>query len=72
MEVGADEIRFHESIGKIRKVTILAPDRISVEADYQGEGESWSNVRELSLSDGGATLAVTGEGTNIVRHRCSA
>ncbi len=70
MEVRSDEIRFHESIGMVRKVTSLGPDRASVEADYQGEGESWTNVRELRLSDGGRTIAVSGEGTTIVRRFC--
>jgi hypothetical protein len=71
MEVRPGEIRFHESIGKVRKVTILDQDRASVEAAYQGEGESWSNVRELRLSDGGRTIAVSGDGADIVRHRCT-
>jgi hypothetical protein len=71
MEVRADEIRFHESSGKVHKVTILGQDRASVEAAYQGEGESWTNVRELRLSDGGRTITVSGDGTNIVRRRCA-
>jgi hypothetical protein len=71
MEVRSDEIRFHESIGKVRKVTGLAPDRISVEADYQGEGERWTNVRELRLSDSAATIIVSGEGTTVTRRRCA-
>jgi hypothetical protein len=68
LEVKADELRFHESIGKVRKVDVEGPDAISVEADYQGEGESWRNVRRLRLS--GDTLTISGEGTSLVRIRC--
>lgn len=70
LEVAAGELRFHESIGTVRKVTIAAPDRVSVTADYQGEGESWRSVRELRLSDGGAALTVSGDGTSLARRRC--
>ena len=70
LEIRSGELRFHESIGTVRKVAIAAQDRISVTADYQGEGESWQSVRELRLSDGGATLAVSGDGTSMVRRRC--
>jgi hypothetical protein len=62
-------LRFHESIGTVRIVTAKGPDAIEVEADYQGEGESWRSVRELRLS-GGGTLTVSGDGTRLVRVRC--
>jgi hypothetical protein len=70
LEIRLGEMRFHESIGTVRKVAIAAPDRVSVTADYQGEGERWQSVRELRLSDGGATLVVSGDGTSLMRRRC--
>jgi hypothetical protein len=70
LTVSAGELRFHESIGIVRAVTEDGPDTIRVAADYQGEGESWSNVRALRLSDGGMTLTITGEGTSLTRYRC--
>lgn len=72
LTVGPGELRFHESIGVVRTVGIKGPEAIEVEADYQGEGESWRSVRELSLSDGGATLTIGGDGTRMVRVRCPA
>ena len=70
LTVAAGELRFHESIGTVRSVTVDGADAIRVAADYQGEGESWSNVRTLRLSDGGMTLTITGEGTSLTRYRC--
>src|SRR5688572_32047930 len=45
LAVSASELRFHESIGTVRSVKVEAPGRIEVLADYQGEGESWQNLR---------------------------
>lgn len=70
LEIRSGELRFHESIGTVREVAIAAPDRISVTADYQGEGESWQSVRELRLSGGGRSLAISGDGTSMTRRRC--
>jgi len=72
LKVSAGELRFHESIGTVRSVKVEAPDRIEVFADYQGEGESWQNVRTLRLDDEGRRLTVSGEGTEMVRVRCPA
>ena len=66
--VSAGELRFHESIGTVRKVNIESPGRIEVFADYQGEGESWQNVRTIELD--GKRLTISGEGTRMARVRC--
>jgi hypothetical protein len=68
--VSAGELRFHESIGTVRRVRIEAPNRIEILADYQGEGESWQNLRTLALD--GKRLTISGEGTQLVRVRCPA
>ena len=70
LTVTADELRFHESVGAVRGVTVDSPTTIHVAADYQGEGESWRSVRELRLEEGGARLTVSGEGTSLTRTRC--
>ena len=72
LTVTAGALRFHESIGTVRKVTAAGADAVTVEADYQGEGESWRNVRELRLGEGGDSLAISGDGTTFVRVRCPA
>lgn len=68
--VSPTELRFHESIGTVRQVTSTGAGTATVEADYQGEGESWRNRRDLKLGEGGATLTVSGDGTSFVRVRC--
>lgn len=70
LAVTATELRFHESIGTVRQVTVTGTDAVTVEADYQGEGERWRALRELRLGDGGTTLTVSGDGTRLVRVRC--
>ena len=72
LAVSATELRFHESIGTVRSVTSLGAGAVSVEADWQGEGERWRSVRELRLGDGGSTLTVSGDGTRTHRVRCPA
>ena len=70
LTVSAGELRFHESIGTVRKVVAEGPDAISVESDYQGEGESWRNVRRMVRD--GDRLTISGDGTSLERVRCPA
>ena len=72
LTVSPTELRFHESIGTVGKVTAAGAGAVRVEADYQGEGERWRSVRELRLGDGGQSLRISGEGTSLVRVRCPA
>jgi hypothetical protein len=68
--VSAGELRFHESIGTVRGVAVEGPDRISVDADYQGEGESWRATQRLVRD--GDRLTISGDGTSLERVRCPA
>ena len=68
LTVDAGELRFHESIGRVRSVKVIDPGHIEVLADYQGEGETWQNLRTLELD--GKRLTISGEGTKIDRVRC--
>ncbi|HEY0043005.1 MAG TPA: hypothetical protein VGB62_00515 [Allosphingosinicella sp.] len=70
LEVTAGTLQFLESIGTVTAVTEMGDDAVSVGADYEGEGETWSEIRELRLSDGGNSLTVTGDGTMVTRVRC--
>lgn len=70
LEVLAGELRFHESVGRVRAVTPAGPSRIEVAADFTGEGESWSATQTLALSAGDAALTVTREGNTSRRIRC--
>lgn len=69
LTVSANELRFHESIGTVRAVTATSATELSVDSDYQGEGETWRNRRRLVLD--GDRLTVSGEGASIVRIRCA-
>ena len=70
LTVSPTELRFHESIGTVRRVAIASAGPITVEADYQGEGESWRSTRELKLGDGGKSLTVSDDDSSLVRVRC--
>ena len=70
LTISARELRFHESVGTVRSVGYGGPGAISVEADYEGEGERWRNLRILSLGDNGAKLTIKGEGDSLERVRC--
>lgn len=72
LTVSAGELRFHESIGAVRSVESAPSGTIRVEADYQGEGESWRSSRDLHLSGDGAALTISGDGTGMARVRCPA
>ena len=72
LTVSARELRFHESVGTVRSVAWGGTGAIAVEADYEGEGERWRNLRILSLAENGAKLSVKGEGDSLVRVRCPA
>jgi hypothetical protein len=71
LTVSARELRFHESIGTIREVVPESPDSVGVAADFEGEGERWRSMRQLRLSDAGARLTVSGDGTAMTRVRCT-
>jgi hypothetical protein len=68
--VSADSLRFHESLGRVRSVAVDGPNAISVAADYEGEGDSWSATQRLSLSGDGDRLTIVGRGTETIRVRC--
>lgn len=68
------ELRFHETIGKVRSVLLRRENELEVDADYQGEGEYWRSNRLLTLSQGGARLIIDRDGTSpaMMRVRCPA
>ncbi len=72
LTIGPSELRFHESIARVRQVTTHNANSIVVTADHQGEGESWSSERELRFGENSSVLIVRSEGNETVRVRCSA
>ncbi len=70
LTVSARELRFHESLGAVRSVSYGGSGAIAVEADYEGEGQKWRNLRILKLSDNDSRLTVQGDGGRLDRVRC--
>jgi hypothetical protein len=50
LEIGPNTIRFYESRGKILAVRVLDPQRIELDLELTGEGETWRESRKLALS----------------------
>lgn len=71
LRVEADAMRFHESIGRVRRVIPEGKGAISVDAAFEGEGERWSNVLRLRLGEGGSLAIALPDGSETVRARCS-
>ncbi|PKP98745.1 MAG: hypothetical protein CVT76_01750 [Alphaproteobacteria bacterium HGW-Alphaproteobacteria-15] len=66
LRIEADRIRFHESSGQVTEV--WGTDRtITVRAQLKGEGKTWTDSRNMTLSDDGQTLRSGG----MTRVRCS-
>ena len=64
--IGPREILFYESRSKVQRVIVKSTQTIDVTASMNGEGRSWTNQYELTLSPSGSELR-QGE---LVRHRC--
>ena len=60
-------VRFYESDGEVRHVTIVNERAIVVGASFAGEGQHWTDDVEFVLSRSGNDLS----SGDITRHRCS-
>jgi len=71
LTVSAADLTFFESSAAIKKVTAKSSNEAVVDADFSGEGETWSRSLHLKLSDDGKLLT-TDEGTDkaVIRTRC--
>ena len=63
-------LHFHESAGEVRSIRTESDRTIAVEADFQGEGESWRNILRLSLSAGGTLTVTQPDGSSLTRIPC--
>lgn len=71
LQIGAEDIRFHESSGTFTTVSVDGESGITLVADMTGEGEVFESTYGFQLSDDGNTLTDTSSGTGMVRHRCN-
>jgi hypothetical protein len=70
LTISSEALRFHESIGEVRFVRTESDRVISLEADFQGEGESWRNRLRLSLGAGGSLVVTQPDGSSLTRIPC--
>ena len=70
LQISADALRFHESIGEPMIIEPLSDGAILVHADFEGEGESWRNRLRLSLGAGGTLTVTQPDGSSVTRIPC--
>ena len=56
LEIGAAELRFHESRARLARVAEIGPERIVAEFEYVGEGETRVLRESYHLMPGGRAL----------------
>lgn len=60
-------MHFYESRGDVTRITRTGDRTVAIEASFQGEGETWSETVQLTLSPDGEQLTT---GTDQPRRRC--
>lgn len=65
--ISQTELTFWESAGRISGVTVKAPNDVTVQADFSGEGEQWQRRLHLVLSADSQTLTID---DGSIRIRC--
>ncbi len=68
VRVTPNELWFHESVGAVRRVETLGPDRLRITADYEGEGQRWTATQTLQVA--GDRLTIVTDGQPFSRMRC--
>lgn len=68
LKVTPRQLIFHESVGSVAQVTRKGEGRVTVEAAFTGEGESWT--RRLDMRASGDRLMVSNDGQTVTRKRC--
>ncbi|OJY71631.1 MAG: hypothetical protein BGP16_13615 [Sphingobium sp. 66-54] len=58
LAVQGDSLIFYESVGQVTAVQRLDDNRVRISADYNGEGDRWTDSATLALGDGGNALTI--------------
>jgi hypothetical protein len=58
LRISATKIRFYESEGAVKSILFQPNGAITVMAEYSGEGETWTDMDQFSLSKDGNQLIV--------------
>ena len=77
MQVGADSLRFYESVATLNRINSLSDKGIGAVYDFTGEGQEWQLTVELTLSSDGKTLTRKDSGPDalpdpLTYQRCEA
>jgi len=56
MEISPEMLRFYESRGTVKSVTVVSPEKVTADVGFSGEGQTWEKVVTLILADNGAVL----------------
>ena len=77
MSLGADSLKFYESVGKLNRINSLSDKGIGAVYDFTGEGQEWQLTVELTLSPDGKTLTRKDSGPDalpdpLTYQRCEA
>lgn len=59
MTVSGDQLRFYESVGTVKVLTIKSPDSVTADLAFEGEGQTWKRTIDFALGDGGRTMVRT-------------
>ncbi|HZV19640.1 MAG TPA: hypothetical protein VFF84_13195 [Sphingobium sp.] len=58
LSVQGDSLIFYESVGRVTSVQRLDANRVRISADYNGEGDRWSDSATLALDEDGNRLTI--------------
>jgi hypothetical protein len=74
MVIDADSLTFYESRGVPTHIAVLTPDKIMLDLDFTGEGQTWTRTTTFTLLADGKTLVreETDPITALRYHRCNA
>lgn len=66
LTVGANDLKFYESVAKLGKVAEGSPTHLKASFAYSGEGMEWTREVTLDLENGGKTLIMHESGEDAV------
>nr|WP_294847300.1 hypothetical protein [uncultured Sphingomonas sp.] len=71
IRISADTLRFYESVAKIERVTLNAPENFTADFAFMGEGMEWKKSENLKLTNSSKTLIRTDKDGSWRYQRCS-
>ncbi|MEJ7934335.1 hypothetical protein WG907_08720 [Sphingobium sp. AN558] len=72
LEITPARLIFHESVGIVTAARSKSDGSVELNADFTGEGASWTRRLLLQVSPDGRRLTITNDGTADIRQRCDA